>query len=288
MKTQNIEEYFCYDCWQERQRREVIHGYNYKPAPIFYGEPHFVNWTNTTMYMGVELEIDKGGEYHDHAKAILDTVNATHEEHCYCKHDGSIYNGFEIVSHPATLEYHTNNIAWRELMQKALSMNYRSHDTDTCGLHIHISRNALGNTYDEQDNTIAKILYFVENNWYPIIKFTRRTENNLAHWANRYGVEKTEYPVQDTYDKAKSGYNRYKCINLQNSHTIEFRIFRGTLEHSTFIATLQFVNTLCSICKEISMDSVLYLDWYEFVSMIPETHTELIEYLKAKNLYALF
>ncbi len=35
-------------------------------------------------------------------------------EHIYCKHDGSLDEGFEIVSHPATLEYHTKTILWKK------------------------------------------------------------------------------------------------------------------------------------------------------------------------------
>ena len=53
-------------------------------------------------------------------------------------------------------------------------------------------------------------------------------------------------------EKAKSGCNgRYVAVNLNNYHTIEFRLFRGTLKYNTFIATLQMVNHICdaAICK---------------------------------------
>ena len=270
----DTDEPYCDGCWDYRIRRGTIKQYHYKPIPRFYGEAPF--------YMGVELEIDKGGENHEKAEKILNAVNE-YKEHAYAKHDGSIHNGFEIVSHPATLEYHRYDIDWEELMRRALELGYRSHDTDTCGLHVHVSRNALGNTYDEQDETISKILYFVESNWNYILKFTRRTENNLSHWASRYGLEPT---VSDTYKKAKGDYNRYRCINLQNDHTIEFRVFRGTLKYTTFLATLQFVHAVCNICMNATTDNICDLGWYEFTSQLDsDRYVELINYLTEKNLY---
>ena len=268
---------YCAECWEEHNNR-VIQNYHYKPVPIFRGGYEF----NRPLYMGVELEIDKGGENHENARQLLDIVNAD-GEHLYAKHDGSIYDGFELVSHPATLEYHLNNIEWEKLMREAVTMGYRSHETDTCGLHIHVSRNALGNCYEDEETTISKIVYFIENNWREILKFTRRTESNLRRWASRYGIDED---IEKTYKRAKGDYNRYRCINLQNDHTIEFRMFRGTLKYSTFVATLQLVNNICNICKSATMDEIEWLKWSGFISRIDEeNNTELIEYLKIRGLY---
>lgn len=131
----------------------IIHDYYYKPDPIFYGkgQPHY----------GIELEIDEGGEYDDNAERILNIGNRINE-HIYCKHDGSLDDGFEIVSHPATLEYHTNTIPWKKILDEALEMGYYSHNSGTCGLHVHINRAALGESVEEQENTIARIVYFFE------------------------------------------------------------------------------------------------------------------------------
>lgn len=271
----NTEENYCSSCWENRRNR-AIHDYYYKPAPIFHGG------RLDRMYLGVELEIDDGGEYDDNAKVLLDLANGDlSEEHIYCKHDGSLNNGFEIVSHPATLAYHENSIPWRELMEKALSMRYRSHDTTTCGLHVHVSRSALGNTYDEREQTIAKILYFIESHWYKILRFSRRTESQVNRWARRYVMERN---AVETYERAKRDFDRYHCLNLQNDNTIEFRMFRGTLKHSTFVATLQFVHDICKYCMGVSMFDIEFAQWNEFVESIPAEHIELREYLIARNI----
>ena len=268
-----VDDYLCEYCDERRNR--AIKPYNFKPLPIFYGDEKF--------RMGVELEVDNGGEDCNNAQILLNIMN-DENEHIYIKHDGSLEYGFEIVSHPATLEYHLNNIKWEKLMEKALAMNYRSHDTDTCGLHVHVSRNALGDTYDEEEITISKILYFVENNWHELLRFTRRTERNLRQWASRYGIINN---IEDTYKNAKdeNSYNRYHCVNLLNEHTIEFRIFRGTLKYDTFVATLQLVYNICNICKNATMAEVEKMNWSAFVRKIDnEKYRELFDYLSIRGI----
>ncbi len=79
-------------------------------------------------------------------------------EHIYCKHDGSLEDGFEIVTHPMSLEYHEKHMPWAAVLQEAVSMGYRSHQAGTCGLHIHVSRSAFGRIPSAQDIVIARIL----------------------------------------------------------------------------------------------------------------------------------
>lgn len=266
---------YCESCYEDRNSG-VIENYYYKPTPIFYGD------APDNMYMGVEVEMDGGGEDGDNAEALMDIANDT-AEHIYIKHDGSLDEGFEIVSHPATLEYHTKNIQWQRLMTKALSMEYRSHDTSTCGLHCHISRKALGDTYAEQEDTISKIIYFIELHWAEILKFSRRSEYAMSRWAARYGIESD---CRKTYEKAKGNGNRYHCINLENEHTVEFRMFRGTLRYNTFIATLQFVDEICRTCIELLDTDIESQAWSDFVANIDkDKKPELITYLKERNLY---
>ena len=93
---------YCEHCYHILYR-EPIHHYHYVPEFHFFGLGK--------RYFGVELEIDKGGEDKDNAKEILDVGNAESEhDRIYCKHDGSLVDGFEIVTHPMTLEYHESQM----------------------------------------------------------------------------------------------------------------------------------------------------------------------------------
>lgn len=265
---------YCQHCADEISRHETIHSYYYKPDPIFYGEGD--------RYFGVELEIDGAGEDSDNAEQILDAVHRNGLELIYCKHDGSLDDGFEIVTHPMTLDFHLCEMPWESLCREAVSLGYYSHQAKTCGLHIHVNRTAFGETEYEQDGCIARILYFFEKHWEELLKFSRRTERQLERWAARYGYK--ENPT-DILEHAKKGYGsgRYTCVNLCNTDTIEFRIFRGTLKFNTIIATLQLVNRICDLAIFSSDDEVKKLAWSDFVSDV--TEPELIQYLKERRLY---
>ena len=112
------EEPLCYDCYSRSTRQKAIQDYYYKPDPIFYGQG--------PRYLGVELEVDGAGECSENAQQILDLANGKREL-IYCKHDGSLNDGFEIVTHPMSLAFHQSNMPWREILREAVSMGYRSH-----------------------------------------------------------------------------------------------------------------------------------------------------------------
>ena len=264
---------YCDECYREIQE-SAIKPYNYKPEPIFYG--------SGDLFYGVELEVDKGGERNDYAEVILNVANKDNN-YLYAKHDGSIDDGFEIVSHPMTLEYHINIMNWSDVMEMALSLGYRSHQTYTCGLHIHVNRKAFGENYDTQEDAISRIVHFVEMHWNELLKFSRRTEANMNRWASRYGISNT---AKDTYKNAKSKHcDRYVAVNLENYATIEFRLFRGTLKYKTFLATLQLVDEICNLAIKLSDKELEGMSWSDFVGQINSDKSELIEYLKAKQLY---
>ena len=118
--------YYCDDC--EPSHRSVIRDYGYKPTPIFYGE---LSDTIKGRY-GIENEID-GGEYREEAARYIQDAGG---DCIYLKHDGSLScDGFEIVTHPATLEYHMSSMPWHDIIRAARDYDYTSHDAGTCGLH---------------------------------------------------------------------------------------------------------------------------------------------------------
>ena len=262
---------YCRDCQCHHDR--AIHDYYYKPEPIFYG--------SGPRFFGVELEIDGAGESESKAEEIEDAANGDGLEHIYIKHDGSLDEGLEIVTHPMSLEYHITEMPWAAVLKRAVSLRYLSHSACTCGLHIHVSRNAFGDSSNEQDAAIARVLFFVERHWNELLRFSRRTQRQLDQWAARYGYK--DHP-KGMMEHIKKGYaNRYTCVNLANDNTIEFRIFRGTLKYNTLIATLQLVNRICDAALHLTDENLRNLSWSEFVSGVSEP--ELIQYLKERRLY---
>ncbi len=264
----------CYRCHHYAQQDKAIRDYYYRPEPLFYGEG--------LRYFGVELEVNEAGERSSNARTILELANQGGLEHLYCKHDGSLNDGFEMVTHHMTLAYHQGHMPWADVLRAAVQMGYLSHRASTCGLHVHVSRLAFGETEEEQDLVIARILCFFEKHWEELLKFSRRTQRQLERWAARYGYK--EQP-KDILDHAKKGYHggRYTSVNLTNTDTIEFRMFRGTLKYNTLIATLQLVDRVCDVALFMSDDELKNLSWTTFVSGC--TAPELIQYLKERQLY---
>ena len=263
---------YCSECYHDEvDRNRSIHDYGYKPEPIFYGD--------CSRYFGVELEIDGAGKDSDNADELLAIANKD-EECIYIKSDGSLDDGMELVTYPMSLDYH-KNFCWEAIMKKAISLGYRSHQTSTCGLHVHVNRDCLGENREEQDEVISRILYFIEHHWNEMLKFSRRTEYSMNRWAARYGFEKTG---REILDKAKKGNNgRYAAVNLMNYATIEFRLFRGTLKYNTLIAALELVNEICDLAIHMTDDGIAKMSWSEFVGAIEAP--ELIQYLKERKLY---
>ncbi len=264
---------YCDECYDKHCRS--IHNYGYKPEPIFYGEGD--------RFFGVELEIDKGGKLSDNADLILAEGNYSNK-HIYIKSDGSLEDGMEIVSHPMTLNYHINYMPWQDVMETAIRLGYSSHKTDTCGLHIHVNKKSLGDTQQLQEETISRILYFVEHHWEELLKFSRRTEYQMNRWAARYGYKNNPAEMIEHAKKHSNG--RYSCVNITNYETIEFRMFRGTLKLNSLIAAIQLVDIICEMAITFSDNEIKSIGWTEFAESIDtDEYPELITYLKERRLY---
>ena len=255
-----------------------VRNYSYKPDPCFCETEDERGIDNLVRY-GFELEVDKPTD--GDATTFADFVNDT-SGYTYCKHDGSLDSSeaFEIVSHPATLAYHmSKKDTWEQIFNQLITDGgYKSHDAKTCGLHVHISLKPLE---DASPCTIGNMLFLMDHFWDRFVKFSRRTEAQLSHWARRYSGFHGDH--EDWKRQAKDTRDRYYALNLQNRHTVEIRMFRGTLNIETFIATLQFVDTFVKRCMEIGgdMSKLQSMDWE---TLVHSDYPELNAYLKRRGL----
>ena len=264
-------EYYCDYCADDY--RGCIQSYSYKPAPTFYG--------GDAGY-GIELEIDDG----DDRQGAAEDIQAAGGDHIYLKEDGSLsYMGIEIVTHPASLEYHVKRFPWADICDAALYHGYRSHDTDTCGLHIHASRSLFGDSETEQDLTIAKIMLLIDR-WYDtyIVRFARRDLSKMRRWADKPNADiRPEDDDADAIHKSKKhAGDRYRAVNLCNYSTVEFRFFRGTLKRDTIIASIQWVDTIIKCCRNTPLKDLFDTTWDDIFANTG--HEELTNYLKQRNL----
>lgn len=265
-----------------------VKNYGYKPMGCFCMAEGETAPVNETIFLGYELEAEMDEEqweyinedcYGDPCDESADWVNDT-LGYTYCKHDGSLDHGMEIVSHPATLAYHMSKTEDIKKLFKAMTnKGWRSHNVSTCGLHVHFSVKPVE---DKNLFAIHNLLILVNRFWPYMVKFSRRTEAQLNHWAKRYLTGRI--PYKDLKSYAKSGHDRRMAVNLTNENTVELRLFRGTLNPNSFMATLQFVQVLVDKCISLGSDAdaVQRITWNE---LIKSDYAELNAYLSERGLF---
>ena len=147
----------CESCFESDcdNINNIIESYSYKPDPKFFG--------TGVRFFGIELETEPQDEGYEDAEMVREVKDYV-SEWAYLKHDGSLCDGgFELVTHPMTLEHHLKKFT-PELFETIQEAGYVSHTNGNCGLHIHISRAAF-----KSDLAIVKVLEFVYGNYDNIV-----------------------------------------------------------------------------------------------------------------------
>ena len=268
---------FDSDCCDRCKSRKVIRSYDYRPSTLHFQRSE--NETEKELYFGMEIEIDGAGEDGSYATKFKEIMG----EAVYFKHDGSLDNGFEIVTHPMHFKaIEERKEDFKAMFDKAVSYGYKSHDTSTCGLHVHMS----SHYFKEEDR--VKLVYIVEKFWDKFVTFSRRKVSNLDRWAKRYGSEEVEsIEGMDIKTNAKrklhdyKAHDRYMAINLTNESTIEMRMFRGTLNIDTFMATIQMCYHLAKLVTKNDIDVLRTMTWEQIAE---NEYSELTAYLNKKGL----
>lgn len=256
-----------------------IRDYGYKPNPVLFPAKDDVG-----IYYGIELETERhtdGEDRNNVANKVNRMLGFT-----YAKRDGSLgWDGIEFVSHPATIKYYLDNKQkFADAMKYLRSEGYQSHSGGSCGLHVHVSSFPL---IYETENGVEKIIYMWDKFWEPLAKCSRRGITDGGRWASRIrcdlnnvhgGTAEEIESLKDTKKNSKN-HGRYQAINLQNSHTIEFRLMRGTLNIDTFIASLQLISSIVEIAMKKSYEEIKAMTFDDVLAF--HNYAELSEYWEA-------
>jgi hypothetical protein len=219
-----------------------------------------------TVYLGCELEY----ETNNRNRAQLNVGKLMHG-HALMKSDGSIKNGFEIVTCPATLDIHLDIFKkFYDNMPPDLKIE------KNVGMHVHVSRKPLSQL------TLGKMTEFLNrmDNKQFIAHIAGRIDNSYA----RMNDERTvTFPW-----KHRNGGDRYNALNLNNSNTVEVRLFATPMNYKEFASRLQFVQALVDYCMPAQSNESLkkqthYESFMHWLSsrrrMFPELSYHLKEYV---------
>jgi len=277
----------CPRCHEQFKNRALF-SYHYTDRPGYGMAFLGIEERKQKPLMGVELEIDEGGESNSNAREVRDAIG---ENRVVCTTDGSLRDGFEIVSCPANLQHHLKTLNWAEGMKKAKALGYISHDGGHCGLHVHIDRAFFENQM--RDDVEAKFFIILRNNLSWIRTFSRRY--NFGY-CQINGFERNEdgsgdslgaitYPPDKVWLKGKKQSGRHMALNFYPENTIEIRVFRGTLNYNTFVATLQFVEMWANFVKKTELNNITRISLGHFINAAERNgFVQFLDYLKERKI----
>ena len=292
-------DWYCEDCWGDRGHGEGLQGYHDCRGDCgrnvgTYGM-HFLyeGSRGDNPIIGVENEIDGAGERGDYAQEIKEEIG---EDYVICSEDGSLSEGFELVSCPADLYNHRFTIDWQAGFRKARNLGYTSHDNGLCGLHTHIDRAYFED--ENQDDVETKFVIVFRNNLWWLKNFSRRDDSNPNRSNSWYYCmpNGSKYlHTEDKLDKESIKHkglmdglkfkDHYLSINFSHTNTIELRLFRGTLKYNTFIGTLEFVDMMCRLIKGKTIEESIDITLGDFITMAHECeYEEFLTYLDERSI----
>lgn len=239
--------------------------FDYHSGPDVGHIPSAYDKRQPCVLMGMELEVEVEGcddsgdeEVRDCAIACVRKANAVNGRYMKAEHDGSLDAGFEMITGWTGLDVHEKVL--RELVKVPEWRYLRSHNTSTCGLHVHIDRRGMTPLHvvklqafinDERNKGLIKCVarrYGTDyakvhghKNWLkelPAVFMQNVRDRTLWN-----GVSKMR-AIREQYDcgagVGEHQHDRYSALNWSNFNTVEFRLFRGSTKLTTIMACLEF------------------------------------------------
>ena len=221
----------------------------------------------SNVFLGMELEIETDQDNrHDKAQNLLDhigsiTVQGKAYNYCLLENDGSLNYGFEMVTAWTGLDVHEQQLKYFNQQFRGM----RSHNTSTCGLHVHIDKSDMTTLH------ASKIVLFINDpNNLSLVKCIARRDS--ASYAKIKDKKTDNHWLKQTRDHDNKrdqirylNYDRYEAINFQNEKTVEFRLFKGSLVYSTIMACLEFTYSTYFFCKESSINDLTTHKFLDFI-----------------------
>jgi len=245
------------------QHKKKLNPYTYKPVPMFKRTESDLE--KRALHFGTEVEIEMAGK-HDDVKAALSKIGEADKEYglFYCKQDACIKNGFEVVSHPFTLNWMNQH---RDAFDSMFNLSevMQGFEATSCGMHIHMSADAF------TDLQMFKFMrWFYVNREY-IRALSRRPKGKLEGWASMK-VPDDKKMLSYALDKSKGMDTGRAALNVGSRQTIECRIFRSTLSPTTYYGNIEFLQSLFDYTRNSGIKNTRFAPYMEFVQARGSTY----------------
>jgi hypothetical protein len=256
--------YLCESCYEEG-RSSLISSYHEKKATTKMKTEEENEEGKDVLLFGMEIEIENKSRHEDTealAEICMDSIGETYEgeDKIWLSSDGSLSDGFEIITQPFSMNY------WKETFKEEIAgmckemirAGARSHETSTCGLHVHMSKLELARHKEIGFTELRKeMLVITRNIWEDMLKLSRRKLSEVTQYAKPVVVKIKEDKARDKKERNQKveeaiydlNNERYSAINFTNRQTVEIRIFKGTLNPETIEATLQVCDAIAAVTQ---------------------------------------
>jgi len=216
--------------------------------------PYEQRITRKTLLAGLECEWEARNDCpHDFPDQI---DNLFDNKYCMFKGDGSLRNGFEMVTAPCTLAYHRKQIDklfdWEHWTDNDKNTYVKAWNTDTCGIHVHLNRGSF------TGSQIGKILQIVNEDM---------NRNFIEAVAGRKANDYAKFKQKSIAEGSQRDYSKYESVNTAHSQSIELRIFRGNVTKNGILRVLEFSFALGEYVQQCSFNELHYRDFLKWFKL---------------------
>ena len=214
--------YYCNDCMPYNDH---IHDYH------DYADLHLLGeGDENALRFGLEIEVNAPGKSYNQLDSDAGEVSDSLGELLYdIQQDGSIPNGYEIITQPMTWEYYQE----KGKAKLTDALNYLRDECyqilcDGCGVHIHFTKRPVETANPKYYEELNYILETFDEKFKNIARRDTLYDGSYLGEKIKKGKKVDWGKMMNELEKIK--YRRYQPINISPDHTFEWRIFRGTTD----------------------------------------------------------
>jgi hypothetical protein len=198
---------------------------------------------------------------------LVDSVGESLVDFALLKHDGTITNGFEIVTAPSSLGVHRTR--WEKFFGNTEALAFLS-SPKNCGMHVHISRKPL--SVEMRQN----MHLFVND---------PANQKFITLIAERGPGSYNKYIPKRKQDIETVNLQKYEALNFTPKRTIEMRIFASTTKYETLMKNLEFCASLVHWVQTHKIETPAKADYISGLERNRKVYPHLVKFLEdAKEL----
>ena len=249
--------------------------------------------TDHLLFMGFELEtmLSSSGNRSSESELNKFVRDVNKESSVYLASDSTV-SGYEITTHPMTLDYIKKEFPLKTLLDSARTDGHRS--GIDAGLHVHVGNTGLGLTDNDKMNTRLNLTALMDINWeYMCVLANRETSwaRKMIMVDNIHTIDSKlklvsliNSAIEYQFKNPKYWAINFSSNNVQNLNTTEFRLFKSTLNYNCIIARLELVSLLCDIAVQNDLQTCCSLEWSDIVNHAKKLgYKKLINYMATKR-----